>query len=209
MGKARYFFLKIDQFIFNKLDQLKNDSSFQKMNDVLLNLNDDQQKVLIQVLVFLSILAPYFIIASFWWSNNTIRSRLDQKNQILEQISLLNGNRDTLMNVSSRLLTTPAIASREEIENKIINIASRYNINSNKVHVVDFNTLNSTSSMAKIESTIQFNDFGTLDFSNFMREIVDVEKFKILKVDLTKNPDNGLLQGKIEIRHQGRNQPQM
>lgn len=208
MGKARHFFLKIDQFIFNKLDQLKNDTSFQKLNDILLNLNDEQQKIFIQLIVFAMILIPYLFITFFWWSNSTIRQRLDYKNQILDQISLLNGNKDTLANISVKYLSTNGITSREEIENKIVNIASRYNINANKVQLLDFFPVNSTSTMSKIEAKIKFSDFGTMDFSNFMREIVDVEKFKILKVDLTKNSDNALLQGTIEIRHIGRS-PQM
>lgn len=204
MGKARYFFMKIDQFVFTKLDQLKNDSNFQKLNDVLLNMNDEQQKTFMQVLVFTAIIVPYFMICLFWWSNSNIKNRVEIKNQIVEQISLLNGNKDTLNNISVKYLSTKGLQSKEEIENKIVNIASRYNINSNKIKLIDFFPISSTSTVAKTEAKIKFSDFGTMDFSNFMREIVDIEKFKILRVDLTKNIDNGLLQGTIEVRHVGR-----
>lgn len=204
MGKARHFFLKIDQFIFNKLDQLKSDSSFQKVNDLLLNLNDEQQKIFIQVLVFSLIIVPYFVLAGFWWSNSAIRNRLELKSQIIDQISLFNGNKDALSNLSNRYLSTNGISNKEEFENKIVNIASKYNINPNKVQMIEFVPISTTSTVSKSEAKLRFSDFGTIDFSNFMREIVETERFKILKVDLTKNLDNSLLQGTIEIRHIGR-----
>jgi hypothetical protein len=204
MGSARNFFIKIDQFIFSKIDQVKNDSSLLKVNDLLLNLSDDQQKIFIQVLVFGFILIPYLFLSIFWWSNSNIKSKLEVKNQILEQVGLLSGNRDTLSNISMKYLSTNGISSREEIENKIINIASRYNINSNKVRLLDFSPMSTSSTVTKIEAKIKFTDFGTLDFSNFMREIVEVEKFKIYKVVLNKNVDNSLLEGTIEIRHIGK-----
>jgi hypothetical protein len=204
MEKAKHLFIKIDQFIFAKLDQLKSDTNFQKLNDVLLNLNEEQQKIFIQVIVFASILIPYIIISIFWWSNSQIKSRLDFKNQIIDQISVLNGNKDSLQSISDKYLAAYTFNSREEVENKIVNIASRYNINTNKIMVVDFNTISTTSTVSKIETKLKFSDFGTMDFSNFIREIVDVEKFKILKLDLNKNNENNLLQGTIEVRHIGR-----
>lgn len=204
MGKAKHFFIKIDQWIFSKLDQVKNDSSLGKVNDLLLNLTDDQQKIFIQSMVFLFIFAPYFVVIFMWWSNSTIKSKLESKNQIIEQIALLNGNRDALTNASMKFLSSNGINSRDEIENKIVNIASRYNINSSKVHLIDFSPLSSTSTITKTEAKIKFNDFGTQDFANFMREIVDVEKFKIYKVDLNKNTNSSLLEGTIEVRHIGR-----
>lgn len=204
MGSARNFFLKIDQFIFNKIDQLKNDSGLLKLNDLLLNLTDDQQRIFIQVLVFSFILIPYFLLGIFWWSNHNIKTRLDFKTQIIDQIALLNGNRDTLSNVTNNFLSSNGINSRDEIEGKIINIASRYNINSNKVRLLDFNPISTSTTITKTEAKIKFTDFGTQDFSNFMRELVEIEKFKIYKVDLNKNIDNSLLEGTLEIRHMGR-----
>jgi hypothetical protein len=204
MGSARNFFLKIDQFIFNKIDQLKNDSGLLKLNDLLLNLTDDQQRIFIQVLVFSFILIPYFFLGIFWWSNHNIKTRLDFKTQIIDQIALLNGNRDTLSNVTNNFLSSNGINSRDEIEGKIINIASRYNINSNKVRLLDFNPISTSTTITKTEAKIKFTDFGTQDFSNFMRELVEIEKFKIYKVDLNKNIDNSLLEGTLEIRHMGR-----
>jgi hypothetical protein len=205
MGSARNFFIKIDQFIFAKLDQLKNESSFQKINDLMLNLNDEQQKILTQIIVFSIIIIPYLFISVFWWSNHKIKQTIENKNQIIEQIAYLNGNKDALNNVSVKYLAGNAINSQDEIRSKLVNIASRYQINSGKVTVESYNILSSTSTITKIESSISFHDFGTQDFSNFMREIVEVEKFKITNIDIHRNNETNLLQGKIDIRHVGRN----
>lgn len=205
MGRARHFFIKIDQFIFARLDQLKNEASFQKLNELLLNLNDEQQKLFAQLLVFTLILIPYLFSITMWWSNSVIKKRIETKNQIIEQIAYLSGNKDTLNNISSRYLSTSAMLNKEDLENRIVNIASRHQIGANKLEVQNFNVLGSTSSMSKIEAKINFHDFGTNDFSNFTREIIDIERFKIVAIDLKKNNESNLLQGTYEIRHIGRN----
>ena len=78
-------------------------------------------------------------------------------------------------------------------------------IEQNKVHVLSFSQLTTTSSISKIEARLSFQGFGTQDFSNFMRALVESEKFKVLKINLTKNNESNLLQGEVSLMHMGRN----
>lgn len=204
MKKTKNFFIKIDQYIFNLIDQAKNDPSLSRIFELLQSLNDDEQKIVSQIIIFTCIIIPYLFVVYFWISNGNLRKQNDLKAQILEQMSYLNGNKDTLLSASGMVLTTPALASQGDLENHIVNIASKYQINPTHVKVQSFNPINSSSNYGKIEAEIEFNNFGTNDFSNFMREIIDNEKFKIAAIDLVKNAENELLNGHLRIKHIGR-----
>ncbi len=201
---SKNIFIKIDQFIFKKLDVLKNESSILKINDLLLNLSDDQQRIFVQTAVFTIILAPFLFISIFAWSNYKQKSKINIKNQIVEQVGFLNGNKEALSNVTIRHLSANGISTRDEVENKIVNAASKYSIGANKITLIDFIPVTTTSTLTKTEAKIKFTDFGTQDFSNFTRELLEVERFKILKIDLIKNSENNLLAGTIELRHMGK-----
>jgi len=205
MNSLMKMFKKIDQFIFVKLDLFKNDNSFQKFNDLNSALNEEQQKVIAQVFVFGIALMPYIVSAFFFFGNYKIRKNIELKNQILEQISLLNANHNSLNNTSNQYASTAAYTSKEELDNKIRNLFSSRGIDQNKVSITDFNQINSSSTVSRIETTIHFENFGTQDFSNFLNTLMDAEKFKVQKISLLKNVTNNLLQGDLTLVHIGRN----
>ncbi|MDO9181706.1 MAG: hypothetical protein Q7U04_04830, partial [Bacteriovorax sp.] len=143
-------------------------------------------------------------VITLWWGNHKTKSNLEVKSQILEQISILNGNRENRSVVTSTYLAPVAILSQEDLDNKIRNLMSVNNIDQNKVHILNFTQVSSTSSVAKVEAAISFQNFGTQDFSNFLRTLVDQEKFKILRISLNKNKTANLLNGEISLMHLGK-----
>lgn len=205
MEKSKNLFIKIDEFIFQKLDFFKTDGSFQKMNELLTTLEEEHQKVFAQALTFTLLLIPYIFVVSLWWGNHNTKKRIEIKTQILEQISVLNGNRDALTNVSSSYLAPVAILGQEDLDNKIRNIMSVSNIDQSKVSILNFNQVSTTSTIAKIEAVLSFKNFGTQDFSNFMRSMVETEKFKVQRINLVKNKSTNLLQGEVSLMHLGKN----
>jgi hypothetical protein len=205
MAKQTNIFIKIDEMIFAKLDMLKNEGVFQKFNDLISGLEEAQQKTIAQVTTFFFILTPFIVIAVLWWGNAQIKKGLETKKQIIEQIAFFDGNQSALTNISLNYLSPSAIMSQGDLDNKLKNVLASYTIDSQKATISDFVQVSTTSSISKIEATVNFRDFGTLDFSNFMKALIDIERFKILKVNLTKNKESNLLQGSISLMHMGQN----
>lgn len=199
------FFIKIDEFIFSKLDLLKSEGVSQKFNDMVSGLDEDQQKVIAQVTTFALILIPFIFVAILWWGNSQTKKSLVTKKQIIEQIALFDGNNNALNNISSSYLAPAAIESQNEMDNKIRNILSTNAIDQSKVQITNFHQASTSSKVGKIEAEVAFNDFGTSDFSNFMRSLIEMERFKVLKVDLQKNKETNLLRGAISLMHMGQN----
>ena len=134
-----------------------------------------------------------------------MKQSIASKKQIIEQISLFDGNKNALNNVSANYLAPAAIQNQNDMDNKLRNILSTNSIDQQKVHISNFHQTSTSSSVGKIEAEVAFNDFGTSDFSNFMRGLMEVERFKVLKVDLAKNKETNLLKGSITLMHMGQN----
>ena len=204
MTTKKNIFIQIDEFIFQKLDLLKSDGGVQKINDALSGLEEEQQKMVVQISTFLIILIPFIFVTILWIGNSKYRKSVQIKNQILDQISLLNGNRDALNSVSSNYISPYPITGQQELESKIHDVMSSHKIEFNKVQVIGFNQLSASSTISKIEATIRFREFGTQDFANFMRALTENERFKISRVNLLKNSSTSLLQGELLLLHMGK-----
>lgn len=205
MEKSKNIFIKVDEFIFQKLDLLRIEGSFQKMNELISALDEKQQKIFAQIITFTLLIVPFLVVIFLWWGNHFAKNRIEVKSQILEQISLLNNSRDSLMQVSSIYLAPVAITGQEDLDNKIRNLMSTSGVEQSKVSVKSFNQISSTSTISKVEAVLTFKDFGTSDFSNFMHSLVEREKFKVMKLNLTKNKTTALLSGEVSLIHLGKN----
>ncbi len=205
MEKTKSVFIKIDEFIFQKLDLLKAEGLFQKAQDLMSNLDEAQQKLAAQLTTFFLLLFPFFVVLGFWLTNHQAKKAIEVKKQIIEQIALFDGNKTTLSNVSGNYLSQNVIQGQDDLDNRIRNIASSSQIDQGKVSVTNFSQTSSSASVSKIEADITFTGFGTSDFSNFMRGMVESEKFKVQKINLTKNSETNLLEGIVSVLHLGQN----
>jgi hypothetical protein len=204
MSKSNIF-IKIDEFIFQKLDLLKTEGVFQKFNDMIAGLDEAQQKLVAQVTTFFFILTPFFVALFLWWGNSQTKKGLEVKKQIIEQIAFYDGNQTALNNISANYLSPSAIMTENDLDSKLKNIMASYSIDSQKVTISGFTQASTTTTISKIEATVSFRGFGTSDFANFVRGLTESERFKILKVDLVKNKESSLLQGTISLMHMGQN----
>ena len=198
-------FIKIDEFIFQKIDFLKSEGFFLKFNDVLANLNEEQQKLTAQLTTFFCLLVPFTFAAFLWYGNFQTKKYITIKKQIIDQIALLEGHKNTLNNISANYLSPSSIISQDDLDNRIKNLLANYSIDSTKVNISSFTQSSSSSRVSRIEAEVLFKDFGTLDFSNFLKGLIENEKFKITKVELDKNIESKLLQGRISVIHLGQN----
>lgn len=203
MEKAKSIFIKIDEFIFQKLDLLKAEGLFQKGQDLIANLDENQQKIAAQAAAFIFLLFPFMIAGFLWWGNHQSRKTLEVKKQIIEQIALYDGNRNTLNNISGNYLSPSAIQGQDDLDNKIRNIAASGGIDQGKVSVSNFTLASQSSSLTKVEAEISFRSFGTSDFAGFLRGLSESERFKISRINLTKNSETSLLDGVISVLHMG------
>lgn len=204
MNKNESFFSSIDKFIFSKLDVLKNDSFMVRINDSILALDEQKQKVISQIITFTFIFIPFAVAALFWFTNYQLKKEIEIKKQIVEQVEVMNSSNQTLATVSQDSVALTSIARQNDLENRIRNILSISGIDQQKVNVTDFSQASTSSSITKINATLNFSKFGTQDFSKFLRALIDRERFKIYDIEINRNQSNDLLDGTISVMHMGR-----
>lgn len=199
------FFKKIDTAIFKQIDQLKNDPNFSKMSDLFTTLSEQESRILQQVMAFGVILLPYLVVAFLFWGNYQTKKTLQLKKQVLDEFEILSSNRNNLLAQGPSLLAPSSLQGQSDLENRVRNVLSSNSIDQSKVSVTSFDVGMSSSTFTKSTSLIQFNKFGTQDFNMLLRNLIEMEKFKVSRVKLKKDVENDLLLGEIELLHLGRN----
>ncbi len=203
--EKKSLFKKIDSAIFKQIDGLRTDPSFSKVSDFLNNFSEQESRVIQQILSFLFLLIPYLFVLILFISNYQTKKEISLKKQVIEEFDILNSNRENLLATGPQFLANSAIQSQSDIENRVRNILSSNSIDQSKISIKNFDVALSTSTFTKTFSTISFNKFGTNDFNSFLKNIIDLEKFKISKIKMSRDMELELLQGEVELLHLGRN----
>lgn len=198
-------FNKIDAFIFSRLDVLKGDTFFVKINEMLMTLDEKKQKITTQAITFSLLTLPFFLALGLWYFNFQNKKDIEIKKDILEQIALFDSTNAALGQLSFQAISPNGILAQNDLDNIIRNILSQNAIDQSKVSIKEFFPGSSDQHIIRSQATISFNRFGTQDLSKFLRMMIDREKFRILDVNFEKDTSNELLQGTMNIIHIGRN----
>lgn len=204
MGKSNFFNL-LDQLIFNKIDTLKSDPNYSKINDYLITLDEKQQRAFSQAAALITILIPVLVVAVFFFMNYQTKKDISIKEQIIEQIAEFDSSNNSLNYLTTSIISPMAITTENELDNKIRNILSQNGIAQTKVSISDFNPISTTENITKFSATLNITRFANQDFSKFMKAISDREKMKILDANLQKDNETNLLTGSLNIMHIGKN----
>lgn len=198
-------FNKIDAFIFSKLDALKSDTFFLKTNEMLMTLDEKQQKITTQAITFAVLILPFTIALGLWYINFQTKKSIEIKKDIIEQVALFDSTNSSLNQLSYQAISPSGLMSQNDLDNIMRNILSQNAIDQSKVSIKEFFPGSSDQHIIRSQATISFNRFGTQDLSKFLRMMIDREKFRILDVNFEKDTSNELLQGTMNIIHIGRN----
>ncbi|MCK6594154.1 MAG: hypothetical protein L6Q33_03055 [Bacteriovoracaceae bacterium] len=198
-------FKKIDSFLFKQIDHFRNDPNLSRLSDSLSNLSEQESKIIQQVFTFGVLLFPFMIAGMLYYGNFQTKKAILLKKTAIEEFDLLSSNRENLLATGPQLLSASSLSDQSDLENRVRNILSSNNIDQSKVNVTNFDIALTSSTFTKSQSVIQFNRFGTMDFSNFLKNLVELEKFKINRIKMTKDMETSLLLGEIGLIHLGRN----
>lgn len=198
-------FKKIDSFLFKQIDHLRSDPNLSRLGDTLSSLSEQESKIIQQLFTFGVLLFPFLIAGMLFYGNIQTKKSLALKKQAIEEFDMLSSNRDSLLATGPQFLSASSLSDQSDLENRVRNILSSNNIDQGKVSITNFDIALTSSTFTKSQSVIQFNRFGTMDFSNFLKNLVEIEKFKINRIKMTKDMETELLLGEIGLIHLGRN----
>lgn len=204
MSKIKFFQI-IDQAIFNQIDQMKNDPNIAKITDSLNAMDDKSQRLASGAISATVILLPVILVSVYFYLNQSLRSSIQIKEDIIAQVAEIDKHNRQLTQISQSSIGAQAFEDRAQLEQRLRILLSQNQIDASKVNVIDFNQINSTEMTISSESKIEISRFANQDLSKFLRGLLEREKFKIQDINLNKDTESNLLNGSLTLLHIGKN----
>ncbi|OFZ70777.1 MAG: hypothetical protein A2504_07710 [Bdellovibrionales bacterium RIFOXYD12_FULL_39_22] len=193
-----FAFLKpLDIYLFQQLDLLKANSFYLQIIDRVSALNSSAQKITYQVASFSIIFLPLFITTLLLMANCSLRSDLDEKYLIKENIDLYLKNKN-ILNAMDNMMATQEIKSAEELTTKIESVLNGLKVSARNASVANFNTDESWGSITQVSADLNFSDFSMEDFAAFITALIS-EKINIHNLNINRNPANQTIKGDIHL----------
>ena len=187
----------LDLLIFQQLDDLKNNHYFQAFTDRISTYDNEKQKIIYQSVSLFIISLPLMILFIVWIFSLSLKSELTLKKDIQAAVDDYHQNASYITSFIASQVIPTNIKSTKDLNNKIQEIVSKAQLNSEKVKTLSYK-LNSLSRFKRINADISFNDFSTGDFTKFINAIYK-NKFNILNLSIIRNSTNETIKGDLHI----------
>lgn len=156
MLKLSEIYGRIDQFLFQKIDQLKSEQIFQQFIDKISTLGHSQQKILNQTITISCFLLPFLIVSMVFLKNCSIKSEINTKKEIIQLINKYSQKDSQFSAMSRQVLSPHKIDSKSSLNRRITNLLSRKKISTSKVTVNKFNKSDEDNELSKTEANMTF-----------------------------------------------------
>ena len=194
-------FKKIDREIFGRIDKFKLSPSYNGIQDFYNGLEEDQQKVFKAVTILLLILLPIAFLGTLLWQNNAIKEDLGTRVALVAKANEIIGQSQGLQDVSPQILSNNPIDGESMMTSRLSNLLSASGVDLSKFQVRDFKGDMISSNVMRSEADFSFNNLSTDELMNAFTSMIQREKFKIESVEIKRNADTNLLQGKFHAIH--------
>jgi hypothetical protein len=201
IGEKTPLFKKMDQAIFDKIDQFKKSPNYSTVQDYYNSLDEDQQKIFKASSIAVTFILPLALIIFLWWQNQTIKEDLDLRVSIVTKANEILGQNRGLRDVGPRVLSSNPIDSQSMMTSRISNMLSGVGLDISKIQVVQFNSASITNNVLRSEAQFNFNNFATAELMNLLNTMITRERFRISLLEVKRNANSNMLQGHFQGIH--------
>ncbi len=194
-------FKKFDLFVFEKIDKFKKTPNYNFVSDFYNSLDEEQQKALKISVIGLIILLPTFFIFFLHWQNTKLKDDLNLRTQIISKANQIIGQKKSLEEIRYNVLSQNPIDSDSMMTSKLSQLLSNTGIDLSKIQVKDFKSEQISSELNRSEGKVSFNNLTTDELMNLLTNLIQIEKFKISSINISRNSTTNLLQGYFEAIH--------
>jgi predicted XRE-type DNA-binding protein len=194
-------FKKIDRAIFERLDRFRLTPGYNGIQDFYNGLDEEQQKVFKSVVVISIFIVPLIFMSILWWQNSSIKSDLQTRIDLVSKANEIIGQRESLQNIAPNILSLNPIDGQSMMTSRVSNVLSSSGMDLSKIRIDDFASDISSGNIIKSEANLKFSNFSTDEMINMLLNLIQREKFRIQHVNISRNNDNNLLNGRFHIVH--------
>lgn len=195
------FFSKFDAFIFQKIDIFLQTPTYQKIQDKFSELDSQSQKYSNHLITLILLLLPLYLIFHIYLGNSSLKNELELKQSIITKIHQFRSNQ-ALVNTYHQNYSSPVtLDTRQAFETHFRPRIQRHNIQSQQVKIQSYDFYPISSSYAEAILSLKLKDMTLTEFSNLLSVVLTDYKMQPLEIEITKNDNNQLLSGTLNLTH--------
>ena len=200
-------YLKIDQFIFDQCEEIKNGQLYQKFTESIGQIQDQKKHLYATVAVFAFFVIPLtFLLILLYWNLN-LSQTIGLKEQIQNNVVQINNIKMQYTNIANRIKTPLNLSGDASKFNDAFSggAAAAGTGASDLSPYMDRMTWSAPSALgqyAELEESeleLTFKEMSTVEVMEMMEKIVLQGKFFVEDVNFTRNNETRLLNGKIKF----------
>ena len=203
MSGSNNLLKKFDIYLFQKLDEVKNNPNYSKSVEFYSNLDEDQQRIAKWTLLSMTALLPMVLVLIFWIQNSSLHADLESRIELVDTMQEIVTQNSESGGLSLGLAASSPITSESDMQTRISTALSRSSVDLSKIRISNFSTENVSDSLVKAESDLKFDGLSTEQLMSLFTYMIQTEKFKISSVEISRNPQTNLLEGLFHGIHFG------
>lgn len=199
MSAKKSPFQQIDEAIFRGIDQLKTQPPYQKFQEAISKLSEQQQKAVNLSLSYLLLALPLILVITIFAMNSSLRSTIADKKAIQDEIQKFNDRRAE-SDVKGRELIVPApIAAQSELQGKISQLLGRVRIPTTSVNVRSFNEGRVAGDLREYSAELIFDKLSTKQFTDLIKQLEERERMRVSGLLIENRIDQSILKGRMTL----------
>jgi hypothetical protein len=202
-GSSIPLFKKIDRAVFDRISKFKLSPGYNNLQDFYNGLDEEQQKLFKAAVVIVIFVVPVLLLGLFWWQNNSIRSNLETRINLITKANEIIGQRQSLRNISPMILSENPIDGESMMNSRLSNLLSATGVDLSKITVSDYTGELVSGNIQRSEANFKFSNLSTDELMNIFSSMIQREKFRIQSVDIQRNNETNLLHGNFRAVHLG------
>lgn len=194
-------FKKIDQALFAKIDQFKTTPGYNSMQDFYNGLDEEQQKSLKALVILVLFMIPVVFLGFIWWQNVSLKEDFETRVAIVKKANEIIGQKQSIGDIAPQILSPNPIDGESMMSSRLSNLLSAVGVDLSKIKVSGYEGNLISGNIMKSEADFSFSNLSTDELMNVFTSMIQREKFKIESVNIKRDTQSNLLQGRFHAIH--------
>jgi hypothetical protein len=204
MTPSKFDFLrKIDQVIFDKVDEFKKTNAYVQIFETYATLDDEKQKISKLILLGLTVLIPFLFVFFFWLNTQKISQDLNARIKLVEVMQDLINQNNEVGGLAGTMGSSSPIESQDALSQRLASILNASGFNVSKIAINNFISQNISESLVKSEADFKFTDITTDEMVTLFLNMIQNERFKVSSVEITRSNSDNKISGIFHAIHFG------
>lgn len=199
--------IQLDKKVFELLDELKSKPEYKKFQDSFSTIDDELRPALKLIGTTLLLSIPIILIALMISMNNSVRSEIELRHDIIDVTGRLLGNKESLNQAGGSVIAPVAIENFTAFQSLIVRVAGSSNVDVANIKLSGFQSDPLSEEVTRSEVYLKLSNFSNAQLSSFLSALMIREKIKIGDLKLNLNKSTSKIEGTLKVFHFGKAAP--